>query len=405
MDLDLLSRQASIDGSAKHLLEALRDNRDVFASQLTDQTKTIIDLHNETLIFNANEHETTRSVIANAIKQVTRKGYDGERRPLRPRETTKAEELEIKRQAEDRILNSLLFPSISARYLQVAKAHQDTFEWIFGDPHVDDHYRWSSFANWLQFGNGIYWISGKAGSGKSTLMKFLSDHKRTLQLLQLWSHPTSPEIASFYFWNSGTPEQKSCNGLLRTLLHDVLSNHRALIPIILPDQWKDEYTSPTEFYQNFQWDFSIMCEAFDVLRAQSELRLCIFIDGLDEYEADPVGSHADVVALFKTMVTSSNIKICVSSRPWLVFEDAFKSAPSLQVQHLSSNDINRYVQSELCDNLRMIQLREADPVNTDFLVEEIVSKASGVFMGCSCGEIALGWLDKSRPDQRSSKTS
>ena len=380
MDLDLLSRQASAEGNAKHLLEALRDNQDVFASQVIDQTKTIINLHNQTRIFNADEHETTRSVIANAIKQVTRKAYDGERRPLRPKVTTEVEGLEIKRQAEDRILNSLLFPSIGARYLQVAKAHQDTFEWIFGDPRVDERYRWSSFANWLQFENGIYWISGKAGSGKSTLMKFLSDHKRTLQLLQLWSRPIFPEIASFYFWNSGTPKQRSCNGLLRSLLYDVLSHHRELIPIILPDQWKDEYISPTEFYQRFQWDFGIMCEAFDILRAQNELRLCIFIDGLDEYEADTVGSHADVVALFKTMVTSSNIKICASSRPWLVFEDAFMSAPSLQVQHLTSDDINRYVEDKLCDNFRMIQLHNADPVNADFLVEEIVSKASGVFL-------------------------
>ncbi len=319
-------------------------------------------------------------MIVNAIKQVTRKGYDGERRPPRPRATTKDEEIKNKRQAEDRILKSLLFPSITARYLQVAKAHEDTFEWIFGDPRVDDRHRWSSFANWLQFGNGIYWISGKAGSGKSTLMKFLSDHRRTRELLRLWSSPMSPKIASFYFWNSGTPERKSCNGLLRTLLYNVLSDHRKLIPIILPDQWKDEYTDPTEFYQRFQWDFGIMCEAFDLLRAQNGLRLCIFIDGLDEYEADTVGAHADVVALFKTMVTSSNIKICASSRPWLVFEDAFKSDPSLRVQDLSSKDINRYIEDNLYGNARMIQLRNSDPVNTDFLVGDIVSKASGVFL-------------------------
>ena len=380
MDLDLLSRHVLVDGNAKHLIEALRDNQDVFTTQLIDQMETITNLQKETRIFNADEHETTRSVIVNAIKQVTRKGYDGERRPRRPKVMTKAGKFEMKRQAEDRILSSLLFPSISARYLQVAKAHQDTFQWIFGDPRVDDSYHWSSFANWLQFENGIFWISGKAGSGKSTLMKFLSDHERTRQLLQLSPHPLSPEIASFYFWNSGTSEQKSLNGLLRTLLHDVLSKRRELIPIILPDQWKDEYVSPTEFYQRFQWDFGIMCEAFDILRAQDGLCLCIFIDGLDEYEADTVGTHADVVALFKTMVTSTNIKICASSRPWLVFEDAFSSAPSLQIQNLSSNDINRYVEDKVYGNLRMVQLRDADPVNTDFLVEEIVSKASGVFL-------------------------
>lgn len=380
MDLDLLSRQVSVNSNAKHLIEALRDNQDAFSSQLIDQTKTFFNLQKETRILNAEEHEITRSVIVNAITQVTRKGYDGEKRPPRPRVTTKAEEARIKQQAEDRILKSLLFQSISARYLQVAKAHQDTFQWIFRDPPVDASYHWSNFANWLQFENGIYWVSGKAGSGKSTLMKFLSDHERTQQLLQSWSHPLSPDIVSFYFWNSGTPEQKSCNGLLRTLLYDVLSKHRELIPILLPDQWRDEYVSATEFYQRFYWDFDIMCEAFDILRAQNGIRLCIFIDGLDEYDADTMGTHADVVALFKTMVASTNIKLCVSSRPWLVFEDAFSSTPSLRIEKLTSSDINHYVEDKLLGNLRMIQLRGADPVNTEFLTKEIVYKASGVFL-------------------------
>lgn len=30
-----------------------------------------------------------------------------------------------------------------------------------------------SIAEWLESGSGVYWISGKAGSGKSTLMKHL----------------------------------------------------------------------------------------------------------------------------------------------------------------------------------------------------------------------------------------
>jgi putative ribosome biogenesis GTPase RsgA len=29
------------------------------------------------------------------------------------------------------------------------------------------------FADWLENDGGIYWIAGKAGSGKSTLMKYL----------------------------------------------------------------------------------------------------------------------------------------------------------------------------------------------------------------------------------------
>lgn len=43
------------------------------------------------------------------------------------------------------------------------------------------------FLRWLSSGNGIFHISGKLGSGKSTLMKFLCDHERTTVELQKWA--------------------------------------------------------------------------------------------------------------------------------------------------------------------------------------------------------------------------
>ncbi len=38
---------------------------------------------------------------------------------------------------------------------------------------------------WLRSGNNVFHISGKAGSGKSTLMKFLANHKRIQDELEL----------------------------------------------------------------------------------------------------------------------------------------------------------------------------------------------------------------------------
>lgn len=43
------------------------------------------------------------------------------------------------------------------------------------------------FAAWLRDGDGIFYISGKLGSGKSTLMKYLSDHTRTKEHLREWA--------------------------------------------------------------------------------------------------------------------------------------------------------------------------------------------------------------------------
>lgn len=42
----------------------------------------------------------------------------------------------------------------------------------------------AKFTNWLSSGEGVFHISGKLGSGKSTLMKYLGDHPRTLANLR-----------------------------------------------------------------------------------------------------------------------------------------------------------------------------------------------------------------------------
>ena len=50
-----------------------------------------------------------------------------------------------------------------ARYEDVEEAHKDIFRWIFGGGGCTD------FAKFLVEDQGVYWISGKAASGKSSL--------------------------------------------------------------------------------------------------------------------------------------------------------------------------------------------------------------------------------------------
>jgi len=48
-------------------------------------------------------------------------------------------------------------------------------------------YARESLLNWLSSGTGIFHISGKLGSGKSTLMKYLCEHDNTKLLLEKWA--------------------------------------------------------------------------------------------------------------------------------------------------------------------------------------------------------------------------
>lgn len=92
--------------------------------------------------------------------------------------------------AQQRILKGLSFKDMHGRFEAVDTAHYQTFEWIFKDSIIEDgrdHSARESFIHWLSCGTGIFHISGKMGSGKSTLMKFLCDHDRTEAELQKWA--------------------------------------------------------------------------------------------------------------------------------------------------------------------------------------------------------------------------
>lgn len=103
------------------------------------------------------------------------------------------------------------------QYEDVNEVHPNTFEWAFKSS-TDVQRPWSNLSDWLKTGDGVYWVCGKAGSGKSTLMKCLYDDKRTKRLLTQWVDNQPLCLATFFFWNSGPRQQKSQTGLLRSLL-------------------------------------------------------------------------------------------------------------------------------------------------------------------------------------------
>ncbi|EKG15206.1 hypothetical protein MPH_07653 [Macrophomina phaseolina MS6] len=113
------------------------------------------------------------------------------------------------------LFRSLYDPDLILRYISVVEEYPDTFRWIFED---STH----GFKSWLEFDNGTYWISGKPGAGKSTLMKFVCEHKQTDVLLRNWAGPHELLIIKHFFWISGTELQRSEEGLLRSLLFQLL---------------------------------------------------------------------------------------------------------------------------------------------------------------------------------------
>lgn len=72
------------------------------------------------------------------------------------------------------ILNALYFEGMQARRDQIAaRAGSPKYiEWVWS----------TNFNTWLQSSESFYWITGCPGSGKSTLMKHISESRKTLML-------------------------------------------------------------------------------------------------------------------------------------------------------------------------------------------------------------------------------
>ena len=295
-------------------------------------------------------------------------------------EVFRAMEEEKARTIQDKMLHSLYFPQLKERHSRIPKAHAETFNWAL-ESDSKQAIRWSNLVNWLLRSDGndnLYWIAGKAGSGKSTLMRYLYDDQRTKNYLRSWANPKKLVIASCFFWNLGTPMQRSLTGLLLSLLYELLSQCPEWMKAVFPWRWQSYelgILNPGP-YTNTE-----LLDAFRKLvqKAAGSSNICFFIDGLDEFEGDDT-ARTEIVNLFKGISDIPDIKVCVSSRPWLIFEDSFVHCSSLLLQQLTYQDIERYVHSQLVDHMRFSKLKEKDASGCSRLVEEIVNKAAGVFL-------------------------
>ncbi|KEZ43037.1 hypothetical protein SAPIO_CDS5114 [Scedosporium apiospermum] len=281
---------------------------------------------------------------------------------------------------EKAVLETLRYESMPVRHSLIPEAHKQTFRWIFQQPSEDVTHE-SKFCTWLGKGNGIFWISGKPGSGKSTLMKFITDEDCTQTILSTWAEPKSVVIASHFFWSAGTAIQKSQEGLLRSLLYDIFRQCPDLIEQSCPEEWLANINRQTQVNTSHS-SFWTPSELHKTLRRVAKegilsSNICFFVDGLDEYDGD----HFELCRILQDLAESPNIKICLSSRPWPVFEEAFGSDPlyKIHVHELTRGDIQRYSNSRLQEHPRWSHLA-SDPAQARWLLEEITERASGVFL-------------------------
>lgn len=269
------------------------------------------------------------------------------------------------------------FKKISNREERIPNAHRATFEWVFKPPRADQ-LPWADFGQWLEGDSSMYWITGKAGAGKSTLMKFIGHDTKTRQILTNSAGDRQLIIAQHYFWNSGGELQMTGEGLLRTLIHDILQQCDDLAIRAFPHEW--ELFRLFGAFDSKPPDFLGLQRRLDkVIKADLSAQFVFFIDGLDEF----TGDHSGLAMYMKQLSDSSNTKVCVSSRPWNEFEDAFAGAPSLRIENLTYPDIFYFIESKFNKSPGYAELQAENEAEAKSLMRAIATKASGVFLWVS----------------------
>jgi hypothetical protein len=180
-------------------------------------------------------------------------------------------------------------------------------------------------------------------------------------------------MAGFFFWNSGSAMQMSRMGLLRTLILQMMEDDADLPIQAFPGRWELHSLINRGLHP---WTWQELKETFMRLLSDPSRCFCFFIDGLDEFDGNP----EELVQLALSIARAPNAKICVASRPSLVFEDAFKGKPSLLLEWLTRPDIQAYVSANFRENKQFIRLLEHNHDFASQLENDVVEKSSGVFL-------------------------
>ena len=286
------------------------------------------------------------------------------------------------------ILESLQYASMKSREAELRddyQAYPDTFEWLYdGCPNAS----WPSLSTWLTEGEQLYLISGKPGSGKSTvssarillakteahmskLVSFLIHHAKFLPFLRPWAANSKLLTPAFFFWRAGDRYQHSLGGLVRSLLHQLVSTHPPFAKYLVDlagnvPRWTD---------RNLLQCLRQICQHLLI----EKVKVCFVVDGLDECSGD-VDSEQALMDLISYLARTTNTKVIISSRPEQYFEDTFSQYRRLCLHELTFGDINNYVRLRLLAQPRTSHLFRIDWSGSTALIEDICQKADGVFL-------------------------
>ena len=250
-------------------------------------------------------------------------------------------------------LGALSFERMAFRLAAITPAQGETCRWVFNRP---EYLRWRNPA--LRSSHrGLFWIKGKAGVGKSTIMRCILEH----------AIDTMPGhcMISFFFNARGQLLESSVEGMYRSLLLQLLQKIPRLQHVIAIPQLSVE---------SQKWEIEILRDIFRkaVLELKGERLICI-IDALDEGDQADIRRMVGYLEDLTEAAQSRNIslEVCYASRHYPAI--TAKACESMIIERMTEHaeDIHFYVSHEL---------RVTPDALRDELRRELVKKSQAVFL-------------------------
>ncbi|GKZ71959.1 hypothetical protein AnigIFM50267_008005 [Aspergillus niger] len=254
------------------------------------------------------------------------------------------------------MMDALRFDQLESRQATIKPAHAKTCKWLLEK---------QEYVDWLDSKHfpehcGFLWIKGKAGSGKSTLMKFAFQQANATVTAET-------DVISFFFNARGEDLEKSTLGMYRSLVAQLLEKVPELQVLL------DELDNGSGG-ESYTWSHEILQHTFrrSISRLSGRRVIC-FIDALDECEEEEVRAMIDFIQSLGEHAISSRVQlhVCFSSRhyPHIAIEKGLELI--LEDQEGHADDLTRYLHSEL----KIGRSKQAEEIR-----REIHEKASGIFL-------------------------
>lgn len=296
-------------------------------------------------------------------------------------------------------MESLDIPEMYRRSDQIDAATEGTLEWLFDDKQSPassgPRRRSPGLSDWLQSKDGMFWISGKPGSGKSTAMKHILTQPDTTRFLRKADGKAKWHVFGFFFTDRGNNAQRSWSCMLHVMLLRLLEEFPQLLPLVAPLGVRRVSTPDDGLSESsiralkIQWEIETLQEALLTCKRQTFVTIrCLFLlDALDEHEGRP-HEMAKYLKQFASSGqdegSSNSIKVCVASRPDDDIKDLLTGISGFQIHEHTSDDVKRYVSYRLRKNPVMYRKLHDSASETSEqarkIFDQIITRAKGVFL-------------------------